>query len=180
MRRLKHGFVILILFFCCYAEVLGRNGPEQGSTIGISMSSGIIKQQTELSIGHAFAINWSVNWKVSAALSLFTEALDDEEKKHYGEFIDLTQKYAREMKETMQCCASVTYWPAECHKGAYFRCGATIGNRHKADIESSIGYFFRIYRGIYADIAYEMEMISSFVNEDTSNNGINIRVHLRF
>ena len=50
------------------------------STIGISMSSGMVKKQAELSISHALSQHWSVNGRTSIALSIFIDGFEQEEE----------------------------------------------------------------------------------------------------
>lgn len=174
------GFTML--FICVSAYGYGNErGIQRGkSTIGISMSSGMVKKQAELSISHAFSQHWSVNGRTSIALSIFIDGFEQEEEEHYGEFKNLYKKDERSPQDIVRGCASVTYWPVRCHSGLYFRIGGIFGSREEADIESGIGYFFRIWRSIHADIAYETSLISSFRNGKMSGNGINIGIHYKF
>ncbi len=169
MRRLKLGLAMLFMTIAAY----GKSSLEYGSTIGISMSAGAVRKQTELSIGHAFSPHWSVGGRASIALSHFFKEYDKEEKEHYGEFKEICEDESIEM---FCGSASVIYWPAAPYDKIYFRAGCCIGDRSGAGIESAIGYFFRIWKSLYADISYE----ASLFGGKLSGNGVSIRIHIKF
>ena len=178
MRRLELALALLLL--CSYAYGEEKSSQNYGSTIGIGMSSGIIKKQTELSIGHAFSPNWSVNGTVSIALSQFIKGYEDEEKEHYSKFRDLYEEDERMSDDSFTSRVSVLYWPLHCHKGVYIRLGACFKQRYHTDIEAGGGFCFKIWKGIHGDISYGTPLISSFRNGKISGNGISICIQLRF
>lgn len=171
MRRLELGLAMLFMTITAYGK--GKSGLEYGSTIGISMSAGAVRKQTELSIGHAFSPHWSVSGRTSIALSHFFKERDKEEYEHYAEFKEI---HVAENVEMFSGCASVIYWPTAPYEKIYFRTGCRIEGISWPHIESAIGYFFRIWRNLYADISYETSMNGGKI----SGNGVSICIHIKF
>ena len=178
MRRLK--FVIELLFICTNVSGKENSSQNYGSTFGIVVSSGIIEKQTELSIGHAFSSKWSVRGTVSIALSQFIKGYEDEEKEHYEEFEKIYENQSGSRNEMFSGSASILYWPSFCHKGPYIRLGTCFGMKAHTDIEVGGGVFIKIWKGIYADIAFGTRLISSFRNEKMDGDGISISIQLKF
>ena len=172
----------IMLFMCMFFYGYGneRSGQRGKSTIGISMSSGIVKKQAELSISHAFSQHWSVSGRASIALSIFIDGYEPEEIQHYEEFQNMYEGDEKHRQDIALGCASLKFWPRQCHNGLYLELGCSFGGIDGTDLESSIGYFFPIWRGLCADIAYEISLISSYRNEKMNRNGINIGIHYKF
>ena len=174
MRRLKLVLAMLSVSIITYGKV--KSGPDYGSTIGIGMSAGADMKQTELSIGHAFSPHWSVSGRASIALSHFFKGYDKEEKDHYGEFDELHE----DEKATFWGYAAAAYWPGHVYEGIYFRMGICLRDMTEPDLGAAVGYCLNIWKGIYADIGYEVHLISAYRNEKISGNVINIGIHFKF
>lgn len=169
---------MFLICSCAYGAEKSRQ--DYGSSIGVGMSSGIIKKQTELSIGHAFSPNWSVSGRVSIALSQYISGYDEEEQAHFGEFQDPDKEGDTIPHNMSSGSAGVLYWPSRCYKGLYIRTGVYFGECNLTDIEVGAGFFFKIWKLIHADIAYDTLLISSFHSGRMGRNGIRISIHLKF
>lgn len=179
MRRLKLIFAMLLIYSQSYGKI--KSIPDYGSTIGISMSSGIVRKQAELTFGHAFSSNWSVSGRVSIALSQFIKDVDEDEKEHYGEFKELSPVEEISGSDRLFIGnASILYWPVQCHKGAYICLGCNFQDGEDTDIETGCGFYFKVWKILYADISYTISLISSYHNERMNGNGLNICFHLKF
>lgn len=163
MRHWKLTFAGLLLCICTYGQEISDIKERKRGLIGFNPAAAIVQGNVEIHIAHEFSGHWSVNGMASVRLSGLKRENNEEELEHYNEFGHIT---------TVDCPAddgagiftgllAAYYWPQHCFEGPFLSLGGKFSDNGKADLRIGAGYMIRIWKNIYADLSYCIDLISS-------------------
>lgn len=164
---------VILTGLCLHGKESGRHR----SLIGIDISSAIRNCCAAVTVSHGFADRWSVSGQ--ADIYLKERILNTDETIHYGEISGGTAT-AGARHRSFTGGISVEYWTGQCYKGTFFGFGGRYGPDDGFDCTVEIGYAFRIWRCLSAQVSFEMGLISSYTNRTIDGKGTGIGLNIIF
>lgn len=163
-------FIIIIL------SAVGLVCKAQESCIGADLAAAARCGALHLMVGHAFGEKWSAGADAELDFSLIRKKMSAEESDHYGEAGSKSWPYG---DAAYSFGASVRYWPRRAFQGAFLSAGMSWSEGAGLDLCTGAGYMMRIWKGLAAGIAYEMNMLETY-RHGTSGDEIKLSLHYIF
>lgn len=162
----------------CMAACAAAQVKTDNSTMaGISLSSAILKESVGFAFSHAFASHWSVGGSLCIRASSSVDSRTIEEQEHYDEFKENGDTDMKQ-KDILTYKAFLTFWPSHGHRGSHINIGARTGHRSGTDMVTGVGYMFRIWKRMHADISVNIDMISSCRNAQITGESAEIGIYI--
>lgn len=180
MRRFKLIFAGMLIFSYASGQNAGWDGRKAANHVGADLSSVLITGKTSISVGHAFSRHWSITGEAGIGIPGLRRNKTEEETEHYKELYGHGDKSDNEGYDIITGTASFAYWPEGSLEGIYLRFGLKYGNRTGADCRIGIGYMLPLWKMIYADIRYCMDMAASCRHGTIKGSGTTIGINIIF
>lgn len=175
MRRVN--LVIMGVAMCIHA--FGQAGNSKSLLFGVDPVTAVTERNAGFFIGHAFAEHWSLGGDIFVGLSHRQKLQSDEETGHYGELDQVTLR-ERKIEDMFYGEVSVSYWPARSFDGAYFSFGGSCQDSGTLGLQLEIGYLFRIWKIIHADISYKVNLNESYRNKEICGRKTSLGICILF
>ena len=155
---------------------------QQLSMIRAEIAAPLASLTTRFAFGHQISRNWSIEAEIGINLKRLIKAKEDETLTHWSTLSDLhctgsERKFRNDLTEIRFC---TQYWPKQIYAGPVFSMGGVLKNRSGADIISGCGYIFHIWKGLRADLQYQIHIIESIKTSKISPYGIRIGISYVF
>lgn len=131
----------------------------QESGIGADLTAAARKGALRVTLAHAIGERWSAGADAELDFSLLRERMSAEEAGHYGEVGTGSWPYG---EGAYRLGASVQYWPERALHGVFLSAGMSWSEGAGLDMTAGAGYHVRIWKGLGAGIAYEMDLLKTY------------------
>ena len=149
---------------------------QQQNTVRIEIASAISTGVLRMEFGHQICKQWCISAEAGMNISRFINSQDNETLTHWNTLSDSNSSGGQgKLKEDFtEISIYAQYWPEQIHCGPMFCLGGAMRDRSGADIVARIGYSFKIWNGIRADLAYNLYIIESTKTSKVPLSGIRI------
>lgn len=168
-RKMRTFFIIIL-------SAAGLVCQAQESCIGADIAAAARCGSLHVMLGHAFGEKWSAGADAELDFSLIRKKMSAEEAGHDGELGSLAWPSG---KASYSFGASARYWPRQTFQGAFISAGMSWSESLGLDLCAGAGYMIRIWNGLAAGMAYEMNILETY-RYGASGDEIKISLHYIF
>ena len=152
------------------------------NAVRMEIASAISAGTFRMAFGHQISKQWCIEAETGINISGFINNKDNETLTHWNTLSDSDNAGEPRMlkKDFTEISIYAQYWSEQVHCGPMFCLGGAMRDRSGADILARIGYTFKIWNGIRADLAYNLYIIESIQTSKVPLSGIRIGISYVF
>ena len=177
-QKMKHLIIVLLAINFSTTAVYAQ----RLSAVRLEVASAISTRTIRMTFGHQIADRWSIAAETGINMNKLIKGKDHETTTHWdtlsGRESSGSQNKFRDNFTEVSIFAQ--YWPIQAYHGPVFSMGGALKDRSGADIIACLGYTFRIWNGIRADLLYNVYLIESVKTSILSHGDIRIGISYVF
>ena len=152
------------------------------SVIRAEIAAPLCTRTLRASFGHQIDKNWSISAEMGINMKRLIKATEDETLTHWNTLsVPYSTGSEREFRDNLtEVCLHAQYWPYQAYDGPMFSMGGAVKDRKQPDIITGCGYSFHIWKGLRADLQYQIYIIESIKTLKISPDGIRIGISYVF
>lgn len=173
------SLIIALMSLCVSTTVASA---QMQNAIRLEVASIISSHTIRMSFSHQISGKWSIATETGININRLIKGKDYETTTHWNT-LSGTDSSGGERKfrdNFTEVSIYAQYWPMQIHNGPVICLGGSLKDRSGPDIIASLGYIFKIWDGIRADLMYNLYLIESIQTSKIPPSGIRIGISYVF